>query len=85
MNSRITIALCMIAMFLLAVALPTAAGEQNARLQSRKLSNPSWLAAPHFPAFEKRGRFVFRDLNDAHQQLSNDEADLNPDKRNWRL
>jgi len=84
MNSRITFALCIIAMFLLAVALPMATAEQNGRFQS-KLSNPGWLSAPHFPAFEKRGRFVFRDLANAHHQSENDEAAVNPDKRNWRL
>ena len=61
--------------------------EEHHAPRGRKLSNAPWLAAPHFQAFSKRGRFVFRDaLDDNHHEFANhDYDDFLTEKRNWRL
>lgn len=61
--------------------------EERHAARGRKLSNAPWLAAPHFQAFSKRGRFVFRDaLDDYHHDFAeNNDDDFLTDKRNWRL
>jgi hypothetical protein len=66
------------------------AGErQGTYPRARKLANTHWLAAPHFPALSKRGRFVFRDLPLNHNDVSSDDefqyGDVHPEKRNWRV
>ena len=52
----------------------------------RKLTQASWLSAPHLPALSKRGRFVFREAPFDHLDESIDDAfDFFKEKRNWRL
>ena len=86
MNSRILFVLCTIAIFLFVVSSSVTAVEEHVRPRARKLSKTSWLAAPHFQPFVKRGRFVFREApNDHFHDLSSDDTAVHPDKRNWRL
>ncbi|CAF4739918.1 unnamed protein product, partial [Rotaria sp. Silwood1] len=44
--------------------------------RARKFSNVPWLAAPHFQALSKRGRFVFRETsNENLHDTKNDDVD----------
>ncbi|CAF2451651.1 unnamed protein product [Rotaria sp. Silwood2] len=83
------IALCTIAIFLFMVSSAVAVAEVVYNPRTRKLSNVPWLAAPHFQALAKRGRFVFREASNEYlHDTKNDDvdnADSHPDKRNWRL
>jgi hypothetical protein len=87
MYSRIVFVFCTIAIFLfLASSSSVAVAEENNFNRARKLSNAQWLAAPHFQALAKRGRFVFRDApNDYLHDTANDDLGSLTDKRNWRL
>lgn len=87
MYSRVVFVFCTIAIFLfLASSSSVAVAEENHFARTRKLSNAPWLAAPHFQALAKRGRFVFRDAhNDYFQDSANDDLGFLTDKRNWRL
>jgi hypothetical protein len=86
MYSRTVFIFCTIAILLFLALSSVAVAEEHHSARARKLPSPSWLAAPHFQALSKRGRFVFRDApNDDHYDSTNDEFDLHPDKRNWRL
>lgn len=87
MHSRLVIIFCTLAIFLfLASSILVTAIDEHHAARGRKLSNAPWLAAPHFQAFAKRGRFVFRDAaDDYHHDWIHDDYDLHPEKRNWRL
>lgn len=87
MHSRTVFIFCTLAIFVvLASSVLVMAADEHHSPRGRKLSNAPWLAAPHFQAFGKRGRFVFRDaLDDYHHDWVHDDYDHHPEKRNWRL
>ena len=87
MQFRSVVVLCLT--FLFSVFIGSTVSMNTGRVLSaraRKISQVPWLSAPHFPAFSKRGRFVFRDAPADHLDESLvDDLDLLPDKRNWRF
>ena len=88
---RNVLVLCMIALFsiMLSSSGVVHAGRIVHQPRARKISHAPWLSAPHFPAFSKRGRFVFRDAPLDRFDDSNghdlEDLDLYAEKRNWRL
>jgi hypothetical protein len=84
MHSRIGVVVCTIAIFLVLASSSVAVAEEQHLPRAKKLPNAAWLGAPHFQALLKRGRFVFRETPYFHDS-TNENIDLQPDKRNWRL
>jgi hypothetical protein len=85
MYSRIIFVFCSIAIFLILASSSVAVAEESHFARGKKLSNAQWLAAPHFQALAKRGRFVFRDTSNDYHDSTNDDFGFLTDKRNWRL
>jgi hypothetical protein len=85
MHSRSVFILCTIAIFLFMVSSSVTVAEEQHYPGARKLAGGQWLAAPHFQALSKRGRFVFRDAQKDSNNDDVDDSDDHPAKRNWRL
>jgi len=95
MHSRIIFVVCSIAILLIMVSSSVIIADDQYNARPRKVSSGAWISGHHFQPLGKRGRFVFREAPNVHhfdpandELLINDDgqdADLNTDKRNWRL